>query len=110
MFSTGTHCKWLLHQLQSCDATKVIKFCYEIDIIVSFDTDYQKSDINKETKNIEPQRTNLVSSSILSALDRVCLTGFRTASPLAQLYSTSTMEHHHFDQCIMILSTKVKAC
>ncbi|XP_064594905.1 dual 3',5'-cyclic-AMP and -GMP phosphodiesterase 11-like isoform X2 [Liolophura sinensis] len=30
----------------------------------------------------------------------------KTASPLAQLYSTSTMEHHHFDQCIMILSTK----
>ena len=28
-------------------------------------------------------------------------------SPLAQLYSTSVMEHHHFDQCIMILNTKV---
>ncbi|XP_021348961.1 dual 3',5'-cyclic-AMP and -GMP phosphodiesterase 11-like isoform X1 [Mizuhopecten yessoensis] len=27
-------------------------------------------------------------------------------SPLADLYSTSTLEHHHFDQCIMILSTK----
>ncbi|XP_074647468.1 dual 3',5'-cyclic-AMP and -GMP phosphodiesterase 11-like [Tubulanus polymorphus] len=26
--------------------------------------------------------------------------------PLAQLYSTSVLEHHHFDQCIMILSTK----
>lgn len=25
-------------------------------------------------------------------------------SPLAVLYSTSTMEHHHLDQCIMILS------
>lgn len=31
----------------------------------------------------------------------------RTSSPLADLYSTSTLEHHHFDQCIMILSTKV---
>ncbi|CAH1793422.1 unnamed protein product [Owenia fusiformis] len=30
----------------------------------------------------------------------------KTMSPLAQLYSTSVMEHHHFDQCIMILSTK----
>ncbi|KAH9492518.1 Dual 3',5'-cyclic-AMP and -GMP phosphodiesterase 11 [Bulinus truncatus] len=30
----------------------------------------------------------------------------KTMSPLALLYSTSTMEHHHFDQCIMILSTK----
>ena len=29
----------------------------------------------------------------------------RTESPLAQLYSTSTMEHHHFDQCIMILNS-----
>ena len=28
-------------------------------------------------------------------------------SPLADLYSTSTLEHHHFDQCIMILSTEV---
>ncbi|XP_071808563.1 dual 3',5'-cyclic-AMP and -GMP phosphodiesterase 11-like isoform X1 [Asterias amurensis] len=27
-------------------------------------------------------------------------------SPLAQLYSTSTMEHHHFDQCIMIIHSK----
>lgn len=27
-------------------------------------------------------------------------------SPLAQLYSTSTMEHHHFDQCIMIINSK----
>ena len=35
-----------------------------------------------------------------------CVSG-RTMSPLAELYSTSTMEHHHFDQCIMILSTKV---
>lgn len=25
-------------------------------------------------------------------------------SPLAVLYSTSTMEHHHLDQCMMILS------
>lgn len=31
----------------------------------------------------------------------------RSMSPLAELYSTSTLEHHHFDQCIMILSTKV---
>ncbi|KAK0046157.1 dual 3 5-cyclic-AMP and -GMP phosphodiesterase 11-like isoform X1, partial [Biomphalaria pfeifferi] len=30
----------------------------------------------------------------------------KTMSPLAELYSTSTMEHHHFDQCIMILTTK----
>ena len=28
----------------------------------------------------------------------------RSASPLAELYSTSTMEHHHFDQCVMILN------
>ncbi|XP_041363475.1 dual 3',5'-cyclic-AMP and -GMP phosphodiesterase 11-like [Gigantopelta aegis] len=30
----------------------------------------------------------------------------KTSSPLAELYSTSTLEHHHFDQCIMILTTK----
>ncbi|KAA0203077.1 hypothetical protein HAZT_HAZT005709 [Hyalella azteca] len=29
----------------------------------------------------------------------------RASSPLAQLYSTSTMEHHHFDQSLMILNT-----
>ncbi|GIY26709.1 dual 3',5'-cyclic-AMP and -GMP phosphodiesterase 11 [Caerostris darwini] len=28
----------------------------------------------------------------------------KSNSPLAQLYSTSTMEHHHFDQCIMLLN------
>lgn len=36
-----------------------------------------------------------------------CLMNFisRASSPLAQLYSTSTMEHHHFDQCLMILNS-----
>ncbi|XP_046753536.1 dual 3',5'-cyclic-AMP and -GMP phosphodiesterase 11 isoform X2 [Diprion similis] len=29
----------------------------------------------------------------------------KASSPLARLYSTSTMEHHHFDQCLMILSS-----
>lgn len=33
------------------------------------------------------------------------LTMSRASSPLAQLYSTSTMEHHHFDQCLMILNS-----
>lgn len=33
----------------------------------------------------------------------------RTMSPLAQLYSTSTMERHHFDHCLMIVNTKVTA-
>lgn len=35
----------------------------------------------------------------------VLINFFRASSPLAQLYSTSTMEHHHFDQCIMILNS-----
>ena len=30
----------------------------------------------------------------------------KTSSPLAQLYSTSVMERHHFDQCLMILNTQ----
>ncbi|XP_054266416.1 dual 3',5'-cyclic-AMP and -GMP phosphodiesterase 11-like isoform X2 [Macrosteles quadrilineatus] len=30
----------------------------------------------------------------------------KASSPLAQLYSTSTMEHHHFDQCLMILNSQ----
>ena len=30
----------------------------------------------------------------------------KSCSNLAQLYSTSTMEHHHFDQCLMILNSK----
>ena len=29
----------------------------------------------------------------------------KVVSPLAILYSTSTMEHHHFDQCVMILNS-----
>lgn len=29
----------------------------------------------------------------------------KSDSPLAILYSTSTMEHHHFDQCLMILNS-----
>ena len=31
----------------------------------------------------------------------------RVGSPIARLYSTSTMEHHHFDQCVMILNSDV---
>lgn len=30
----------------------------------------------------------------------------KSDSPLAQLYSSSTMEHHHFDHCIMILNSE----
>ncbi|GIY09435.1 dual 3',5'-cyclic-AMP and -GMP phosphodiesterase 11, partial [Caerostris darwini] len=30
----------------------------------------------------------------------------KSSSPLEQLYSTSTMEHHHFTQCIMILNSE----
>ena len=30
----------------------------------------------------------------------------KSSSTLARLYSTSTMEHHHFDQCLMILNSK----
>ncbi|GIX71562.1 hypothetical protein CDAR_569441 [Caerostris darwini] len=30
----------------------------------------------------------------------------KSNSALAQLYSTSTMEHHHFDQCIMLLNSE----
>ncbi|XP_065089280.1 dual 3',5'-cyclic-AMP and -GMP phosphodiesterase 11 isoform X3 [Ochlerotatus camptorhynchus] len=29
----------------------------------------------------------------------------KASAPLAQLYSTSTMEHHHFDQCLMIINS-----
>ncbi len=32
----------------------------------------------------------------------------RIQSPLAKLYSTSVMEHHHFNQCIMILHNNVR--
>ncbi|KAK7496272.1 hypothetical protein BaRGS_00012437, partial [Batillaria attramentaria] len=30
----------------------------------------------------------------------------KVASPLAMLYSTSVLEHHHFDHCIMILNSE----
>ncbi|GIY40449.1 dual 3',5'-cyclic-AMP and -GMP phosphodiesterase 11 [Caerostris darwini] len=30
----------------------------------------------------------------------------KSNSPLAQLYSTSIMEHHHFDQCVMLLNSE----
>ena len=29
----------------------------------------------------------------------------RSDNPLAKLYTTSTMEHHHFNHCIMILNS-----
>lgn len=32
---------------------------------------------------------------------------YRSESPLALLYSTSTMEHHHLDHCVMILNSEV---
>ncbi|VDL19786.1 unnamed protein product [Hymenolepis diminuta] len=30
----------------------------------------------------------------------------QTMSPLVNLYSTSVLEHHHFDQCILLLNTR----
>ena len=34
-----------------------------------------------------------------------CSYQIKSANNLARLYSTSTMEHHHFDQCLMLLSS-----
>lgn len=49
--------------------------------------------------------------------DHICMRGStlftlgfffsRSDHPLAQLYCHSTMEHHHFDQCLMILNSHV---
>lgn len=33
----------------------------------------------------------------------------RSEHPLAQLYCHSTLEHHHFDQCLMVLNSPVSA-
>ena len=30
----------------------------------------------------------------------------KSSNSLARLYSTSTMEHHHFDQCLMLLNSQ----
>lgn len=38
---------------------------------------------------------------------RVCVCVSRSDHPLAQLYCHSTMEHHHFDHCLMILNSPV---
>ena len=41
----------------------------------------------------------------------MCICAFfccRMGSALAQLYSTSTMEHHHFDHSLMILNSQVR--
>lgn len=39
----------------------------------------------------------------------VCVCVCRSDHPLAQLYCHSTMEHHHFDHCLMILNSPVGA-
>lgn len=39
----------------------------------------------------------------------LCVRVSRSDHPLAQLYCHSTMEHHHFDQCLMILNSPVGA-
>ena len=36
-----------------------------------------------------------------------CVVVRRTDSPLAKLYTTSTLEHHHFNHAVIILSTEV---
>ena len=45
-------------------------------------------------------------SETLRDLTNIYLPLVQTDSALAILYSTSTMEHHHFDQCVMILSSE----
>ena len=37
----------------------------------------------------------------------MCFAYIRTDSPLAKLYTTSTLEHHHFNHAVIILSTEV---
>lgn len=40
-------------------------------------------------------------------LSVLCFAVVRTDSPLAKLYTTSTLEHHHFNHAVIILSTEV---
>ena len=48
----------------------------------------------------------LDNSETLRDFTNIYLPLIQTDSALAILYSTSTMEHHHFDQCVMILSSE----
>lgn len=57
------------------------------------------------SENYSVSRKNTVSSLLMIKCIAVSSLS-RASSPLAQLYSTSTMEHHHFDQCLMILSSQ----
>ena len=43
----------------------------------------------------------------LSLIIFVSFAVVRTDSPLAKLYTTSTLEHHHFNHAVIILSTEV---
>lgn len=49
------------------------------------------------------------SPRVCCPLTRVCVSVCRSDHPLAQLYCHSTMEHHHFDHCLMILNSPVGA-
>ena len=57
-------------------------------------------------KNINEEVWLILNSYIVKELT---FASFRSASPLAQLYGTSVMEHHHFDHCIMILHSSVRS-
>lgn len=60
----------------------------------------------------EPERLALLVACLCHDLDhRGTNNSFQVKidSPLARLYSTSTMEHHHFDHCLMILHSSGNA-
>ena len=67
------------------------------------------ADVSSRNKNPFPlQIFGLLVACLCHDLDhRGTNNAYQTkmVSPLAQLYSTSTMEHHHFDQCVMILNS-----
>ena len=61
---------------------------------------FGSSDIGLECEHYSQLYVDLYPFDLLCDL-------YRSESPLALLYGTSTMEHHHFDQCIMILNGEV---
>ncbi|GIY54482.1 dual 3',5'-cyclic-AMP and -GMP phosphodiesterase 11 [Caerostris darwini] len=109
------HIAYKLHDLKfdyfSLSDKEMLKACLrmfkDLGFIQRFRIEYDVSKLGRVLGELET--LSLLIACLSHDLDHRGTTNSflkKSNSPLAQLYSTSTMEHHHFDQCIMILNSK----
>lgn len=104
-----THWSWRVTAMISITAVLTMRFKQsEYSAVIVCPCTRERGLLNCQCP-IEPDLGAFIDEYTTLLFLHDCFIPIRSESPLAQLYGTSTMEHHHFDHSIMILNSEVKS-